>query len=180
MSDSDNGACNVSLNELRGDARQRRCNSKKKLTYAEVLKSPCSANISSQLISKSSDNPKENRDEMLSNTSTDGFVGVQRKRKKFKSFFVSGISEHVKEKQISSYLSRRNVIPSYISVFPSKRKGTISAKIGIPIASVSKVQEKTFWPMYVYCKPWRQNDKRKPVVQRINNMPQAEEYATYV
>ena len=100
--------------------------------------------------------------------------------KKFKSFFVSGISELVKEKQISSYLSRRNVIPSHISVFPSKRKGTISAKIGIPIASVSKVQEKTFWPMYVYCKPWRQNDKRKPVVQRINNMPQKEEYATYV
>ena len=170
LSDNDNGACYVALNELRGDAGQRRCNSKKKLTYAEVLKSN-NANISSQLISKSSNNPKENCDEMLSNTSTDGFVGVQRKRKKFKSFFVSGISEHVKEKQISSYLSRRNVIPSHISVFPSKRKGTISAKIGIPIASVSKVQEKTFWPMYVYCKPWRQNGKRKPIVQRINNMP---------
>ena len=177
LSNNDNGACYVTLDELRGDAGQRRCNSKKKLTYAEVLKSN-NANISSQLISKSSDNPKENCDEMLSNT--DGFVGVQRKRKKFKSFFVSGISEHVKEKQISLYLSRRNVIPSHISVFPSKRKGTISAKIGIPIASVSKVQEKTFWPMYVYCKPWRQNDKRKPVVQRINNMPQTEEYTTYV
>ena len=158
LSDNDNGACYVALDELRGDAGQRRCNSKKKLTYAEVLKSN-NANISSQLISKSSDNPKENCDEMLSNT--DGFVGVQRKRKKFKSFFVSGISEHVKEKQISSYLSRRNVIPSHISVFPSKRRGTISAKIGIPIASVSKVQDKTFWPMYVYCKPWRQNDKLK-------------------
>ena len=106
LSDNDNGACYVALNELRGDAGQRRCNSKKKLTYAEVLKSN-NANISSQLISKSSDNPKENCDEMLSNTSTDGFVGVQRKRKKFKSFFVSGISEHVKEKQISSYLSRQ-------------------------------------------------------------------------
>ena len=179
LSDNDNRAFYVALDELRGDAGQSRCNSKKKLTYAEVLKSN-NANISSQLISKSSDNPKENCDEMLSNTSTDGFVGVQRKRKKFKSFFVSGISELVKEKQISSYLSRRNVIPSHISVFPSKRKGIISAKIGIPIASVSKVQEKTFWPMYVYCKPWRQNDKRKPVVQRINNMPQKEEYATYV
>ena len=179
LSDNDNRACYVALDELRDDAGQSRCNSKKKLTYAEVLKSN-NANISSQLISKSSDNPKENCDEMLSNTSTDGFVGVQRKRKKFKSFFVSGISELVKEKQISSYLSRRNVIPSHISVFPSKRKGTILAKIGIPIASVSKVQEKTFWPMYVYCKPWRQNDKRKPVVQRINNMPQKEEYATYV
>ena len=38
----------------------------------------------------------------------------------------------------------RNVIPSHISVFPSKLKGTILAKIGIPIASVSKVQEKKF------------------------------------
>ena len=74
---------------------------------------------------------------MLSNTSTDGFVGVERKRKKFKSFFVSGISEHVKGKQISSYLSRRNVIRSHISVFPSKRKGTISAKIGLCMYIVS-------------------------------------------
>ena len=152
LRDNDNGACYVALDELRGDAGQSRYNSKKKLTYAEVLKSN-NANISSQLISKSSDNPKENCEEMLSNTSTDDFVGVQRKRKKFKSFFVSGISELVKEKQISSYFSRRNVIPSHISVFPSKRKGTIWAKIGIPIASISKVHEKTFWPMYVYCKP---------------------------
>ena len=70
-------------------ARQKRSNRKEKLTYVEVLKSPSNANISSQLISKSSDNPKENRDEMLimlSNTSTNGFVGVQRKREKFKSF----------------------------------------------------------------------------------------------
>ena len=114
LSDNDNRACYVALDELRGDTGQSRCNSKKKLTYAEVLKSN-NANISSQLISKSSDNPKENCDEMLSNTSTDGFVGVQRKRKKFKSFFVSGISELVKEKQISSYLGEMSFLAIYLS-----------------------------------------------------------------
>ena len=117
MSDNDNGACYVALDELRGDAGQSRCNSKKKLTYAEVN----NANISSQLISKSSDNPKENCDEMLSNTSTDGFVGAQRKRKKIKSFFVSGISELVKEKQISSYLGEMSFLAIYLSSLANVR-----------------------------------------------------------
>jgi hypothetical protein len=49
-------------------------------------------------------------------------------RNRVKKFLLSGIAENVKECQIVSYL-KRNITPTYISVFPSKRKGTTSAKI---------------------------------------------------
>ena len=38
------------------------------------------------------------------NTDTDGFIGVDRNRKKTKKFFLSGIHDSVKESQIFSYL----------------------------------------------------------------------------
>ncbi len=54
--------------------------------------------------------------------------------KKTKKFFLTGIAENVKEKQILSYLEHRNIFPTYISVFPSRRRGTLSCKIHIPLA----------------------------------------------
>ena len=93
------------------------------------LSAPVSENVNFQA----------NSDQSPSKIPSDGFVVVERKRKK--QFFVSGISKDVKDSQIASYLVKRNVIPSHISVFPSKRTGTISAKVSIPQASVSKVQE---------------------------------------
>ncbi len=100
--------------------------------------------------------------------------------KNFKQFFVSGISKDVKDSQIASYLAKRNAIPSHISVFLSKRTGTISAKVGIPQASVSKVQEQNFWPKFVCCKPWQQKDKRRPVVLGSTINRQVRNHATYV
>ena len=114
-------------------------NSQQKLTYAEVLtigddndlSAPVSENVNFQA----------NSDQSPSKIPSDGFVGVEWKRKNFKQFFVSGFSKDVKDSQIALYLVKRNAIPSHISVFPSKRTGTISAKVSIPQASVSKVQE---------------------------------------
>ena len=76
--------------------------------------------------------------------SWDGFIGVDRKRRRYKKFFLSGIAENVKESQIYSYLSQRGIIPSVISIFKSKRRGTISAKIHVPSASSSIVLKRTF------------------------------------
>ena len=74
----------------------------------------------------------------------DGFIGVDRKRRRHKKFFLSGIAENVKESQIYSYLSQRGIIPSVISIFKSKRRGTISTKIHVPSASSSIVLKRTF------------------------------------
>ena len=54
--------------------------------------------------------------------SSDGFIGVERKRKRNKSFFLSGIDENVKECQIYSYKAERNVAPTKILMFQSRRK----------------------------------------------------------
>ena len=49
--------------------------------------------------------------------------GVDRRRNKIKHFFLSGNSEDVNENQIMSYLNKRNITPTRISVFKSRRKG---------------------------------------------------------
>ena len=67
----------------------------------------------------------------------------------------------MKESQIYSYLSQRGIIPSVISIFKSKRRGTISAKIHVPSASSSFVLKKDFWPKFVCCKAWIQKTKNK-------------------
>jgi hypothetical protein len=53
----------------------------------------------------------------------------------------------------------RNVTPNNITIFQSKRVGTISAKIRIPLASSPIVLQENFWPKYVFCKPWLQKPK---------------------
>ena len=103
----------------------------------------------------------------------DGFIGVDRKRRRHKKFFLLGIAENVKESQINSYLSQRGIIPSVISIFKSKRRGTISTKIHVPSASSSIVLKKDFWPKFVCCKAWIQKTKNK-------NKPLEGNFSTYV
>ena len=87
--------------------------------------------------------------------SSDGFIGVQRKRGKTRKFFLTGIAESVNQSQIFCHFNQRNIIPKYISIFPSRRRGTLSCKIHIP-SGVSALKEKeNFWPKFVTCKPWR-------------------------
>ena len=47
----------------------------------------------------------------------DGFIGVERKRRKTKKFFLTGLAENVNENQILSYLNKKNIIPTYISKY---------------------------------------------------------------
>ena len=86
--------------------------------------------------------------------SADGFVGVERttRRSRTKRIFLFGIGSSVNEKHIQSYLERRNINRTYISVFPSKRKGTVSAKVHIPSVDLPLVQDGDFWPRFVICK----------------------------
>ena len=106
----------------------------------------------------------------------DGFIGVERKRNKTKQLFLTGIAENVKEYQIQSYLEDRDVTPTRITLFQSKRKGTISAKVNIPSASLPLVQHEHFWPKFVTCKPWRlnANGDQKARMTRLGN------FSTYV
>ena len=62
----------------------------------------------------------------------DNFNGVERKRNKTNQLFLTGIAKSVKESQIQSYLEDRDVTSTRITVFQSKHKGTISAKVNIP------------------------------------------------
>jgi hypothetical protein len=147
-------------------------------TYAEVVKSPSGLESPSNITTcAEKTTEKENNqgklDKVLDCDSSDGFIGIERKRRKFKQFFLSGIADQVNESQIISYLAKRNITPKNISIFRSKRKGTVSAKIYIPTASASVVLEKKFWPKYVHgCKPWqRKADKIKT---------QTGNYSTYV
>ncbi len=72
------------------------------------------------------------------------------------------------------------IIINNILIFRSRRKGTISVKIGIPLPSVSTVLEENFWPEYVQCKPWQyKENRRNPAAQDIIKT-QTGNYSTYV
>ena len=84
----------------------------------------------------------------------------------------------MKEYQIQSYLEDRDVTPTRITLFQSKRKGTISAKVNIPSASFPLVQHEHFWPKFVTCKPWRSNaDGKIPEKRRKTSFGN---FSTYV
>lgn len=52
-----------------------------------------------------------------------GFKGVERRRNRMKRFFLSGIAKNITEKNIQTYLEKRNVKPTQISIFKSCREG---------------------------------------------------------
>ena len=135
------------------------------LTYADIVSS-CETVTSNKHKSISQKSPCKTKE---MSCDPDGFIGVERKRRKTKKFFLTGIAENVNENQILSYLNKKNIIPTYISIFPSRRRGVLSSKIHVPSAASSLVQEENFWPKYVTCKPWRaKDDIKNPLVREIN------------
>ena len=110
------------------------------LTYADIVSSceTVTSNKHKPISQKSSCKTKE------MSSDHDGFIGVERKRRKTKKFFLTGIAENVNENQMHSYLNKKNIIPTYISIFPSRRRGVLSSKIHVPSAASSLVQKKSF------------------------------------
>ena len=110
------------------------------------------------------------------NVDPDGFTGVNRKRKRTKKYFLSGIHESVNEGQIRSYLEQKKVTPTYISLFRSRRKGTCSAKVHIPSSMCPLVQADDFWPKYVKCSLWQ----TKTLFEGKTNITRDGKYSTRV
>ena len=137
-------------------------------TYAKVVASHFAANSADQITTDKEykTKPTSVKPPRKNNEGLDGFIAVERKRNKSKKFFISGIAENVTQTQIVSYLEQRSITPTYISVFASHRKGTLSCKIHIPSASSSLVLEENFWPKHVKCKPWQEHKKTKQKVCR--------------
>ncbi len=83
-------------------------------TYAEVVKSPSGLESPSNITTcpvktTEKENNQGKLDKVLDCDSSDGFIGIERKRRKFKQFFLSGIADHINESQIISYLAKRNI-----------------------------------------------------------------------
>ena len=154
------------------------------MTYAKVAaSSPVSKNRESMAMPKTNKIPTSSPqnsqceiDELSSDL--DGFIGVKRNRSKTKKFLVTGIDENVKERQILSFLNKRNIIPTYISIFKSRRRGTISSKIHVPSAVSSLLQEDNFWPKYISCKPWK--SKETQTMWSKKSSTHLGKYSTYV
>ena len=121
-----------------------------------------------------------NRDITKPSGNTVEFVGVERNRMKTKAFFLSGINDKVTPKQIHDYLCHRNIIPTLLNVFPSKRKGTISAKLNIKIKDLAGLSEPNFWPQFVRCRPWVSREKFSKTEGHRIQATQAGKHSTYV
>ncbi len=154
------------------------------MTYAKVAAySPIPQNRESVTMPKTNkiptSSPQNSQREIDESPSDlDGFIGVDRNRSKTKKFLVTGIDENVKESQILSFLNKRNIIPTYISIFKSRRRGTISSKIHVPSAVSSMLQEDNFWPKYISCKPWKSRETQLKWSKK--NSTHLGKYSTYV
>ena len=71
-----------------------------------------------------------------------------------KRFFLSGIADTVTTKTILNYLQKRNIHPTQLRLFSSRRKGTKSAKLNVLASESLALTENDFWPKFVSCKPW--------------------------
>jgi hypothetical protein len=145
--------CRVSTSNDEMSAEQAPGNNDHQPTYAEATKSFPVLN-NDKCNNKPEDKSQDSQSEEPPSVPEE-FIGVERKRKKTKKFLLTGISKNVKDHHILSYLERRNIIPTYISVFPSRRRGTLSCKIHFQAAACSFVQDENFWPEFVSCKPWQ-------------------------
>jgi hypothetical protein len=85
-------------------------NSQNQTTYAEVTKShPPAGNNHKAANEIHAENNQVKCNKLSSGLTSDDFIGVDRKRKRNKSFFLSGMDENVKESQIYSYMAKRNI-----------------------------------------------------------------------
>ncbi|CAB3999624.1 Hypothetical predicted protein [Paramuricea clavata] len=103
--------------------------------------------------------------DLTSEADGDGFVGVKRKRRHIKRFFLSGISDTVNYETIIGFLEKREIQPTQLRIFPSRRKGTISAKLNVNAKDCSVISQKDFWPAFVSCKPWLTKNKLDTINQ---------------
>ena len=158
-------------------SKQAECDT---LTYAKVVASKPTLNSANEKENALKPQQKINTPNNNSEISADGFVGVKRRRNRTKRLFLSGIASSVNEKHIQSYLERRNINPTYISVFPSKRKGTVSAKVHISCADLPFVQKDHFWPKFVICKLWQSKESLGKTSKRHTKISQGGNLSTYV
>lgn len=156
------------------------------MTYANVVaSSPSLKNCEQMTIPKTNQIPATTPQNLQCesyelSSDPDGFIGVKRNRNKTKKFLVTGIDENVKESQILSFLKQRNITPTYISIFKSRRRGTISSKIHVPSTVSYLFQKDDFWPKYISCKPWKSKENVKNAMKRNINATHDGNYSTYV
>ena len=120
------------------------------IQYSDVVKNSVMQTTNTDIVR----NKQSNTESCNNSEKEDGFTGVQRKRDRISRFFVSGISESVKDTQILMYLKNRSVHVTHLKLFPSKRKGTLSAKLNIHSKDFKIIRAEDFWPSYVKCRPW--------------------------
>ena len=178
--------CGIS-DSLTTTNKQAECDT---LTYAKVVASKPTLNsakekenvLKPQQKNNTPNNNTANNNPLNNNSeiSANGFVGVKRRRNRKKRLFLSGIACGVNEKHIQSYLERRNINPTYISVFPGKRKGTVSAKVHISCADLPVVQKNYFWPKLVFCKLWQSKESLGKTFKRHTKTSQGGNFSTYV
>ncbi len=118
-------------------------NGQNQSNYAQAVKSSPPAKKNRKSLNEThTQNNQAKTNKQTKDLTSDGFIGVERKRKRNKSFFLSGIEGNVKESQVYSYMVDRHIVPIKMSLFKIKRKGTVSARILIPSNCREKVLSK--------------------------------------
>ena len=102
------------------------------------------------------------------NVGLKGFIAVKRNRKSIKKFFLSGVADSVSAHAgyTISYLEKRDIKPTYLLLFKSKRKGTVSAKLHVQANKCSLIENEPFGQS---SSSGKQLEPSRNILQDLNN-----------
>ena len=91
-------------------------------------------------------------------------VGVEKPKRDFWEIAVSRLKEGTTEDQVKTHLHGKGIEVKEIFVFPSKIKGTVSAKVRVVLAHKDRALDETNWPPHLRISSWT----NKPRILRKN------------
>ena len=80
------------------------------------------------------------------------FVGVRKLN--IKRVYLGGVKEGVNEGKIRQFMENKGVIPTFIRILKSRRKGTIAVRVNVKYENFDQVCKNDFWPTNIYARPW--------------------------
>ena len=80
------------------------------------------------------------------------FVGVRKLN--IKRVYLGGVKEGVNKGKIRQFMENKGVIPTFIRILKSRRKGTIAVCVNVKYENFDQVCKNDFWLTDIYARPW--------------------------
>ena len=104
---------------------------------------------------------------VVGNCAATTLEGVAPIKRDFWEVSVSRLKEDTSQEKLKTHIQSQGIEVRDVFVFPSKIKGTVSAKVRVDLAHRDRVKEQSIWPNHVRVQDWiyRPKSARKEKVE---------------